>query len=86
MQDDWSDWLSTAEFAYNNRQHSATKQSPFFLEYGRHPHTPLDPPPPPTKNPATNNFSIQLQRARSNASEALTAAAEQMKIYADIKQ
>ena len=86
MQDDWSDWLLTAEFAYNNRQHSATKQSPFFLEYGRHPHTPLDPPPPPTKNPAANNFSIQLQRARSNASEALTAAAEQMKIYADIKR
>ena len=26
MQDDWSEWLSTAEFAYNNRQHS-----PFYL-------------------------------------------------------
>jgi hypothetical protein len=37
MQDDWSNWLSTAEFAYNNRQHSSTGNSPFFLEYSYHP-------------------------------------------------
>ena len=37
LQDDWAEWLSTAEFALNNHQHSATGQTPFFLEYGRHP-------------------------------------------------
>jgi hypothetical protein len=34
MQDDWADWLATAEFVYNNCEHSATGHSPFFLEYG----------------------------------------------------
>ncbi|TFK78159.1 hypothetical protein K466DRAFT_459505, partial [Polyporus arcularius HHB13444] len=33
----WSKLLSAAEFAYNNAAHEGTKESPFFLEYGRHP-------------------------------------------------
>ena len=37
LQDDWAEWLSTAEFALNNCEHSATGQTPFFLEYRRHP-------------------------------------------------
>jgi len=33
----WLDLLSSAEFAYNNQAHEDIKESPFFLEYGRHP-------------------------------------------------
>jgi len=33
----WSDLLPSAEFAYNNQAHKDIKESPFFLEYGRHP-------------------------------------------------
>ncbi|MBW0478266.1 hypothetical protein O181_017981 [Austropuccinia psidii MF-1] len=29
-QDDWHTWIPLAEFAYNNAEHSSTKQSPFF--------------------------------------------------------
>ncbi|MBW0499564.1 hypothetical protein O181_039279 [Austropuccinia psidii MF-1] len=36
-QDDWNTWLPLAEFAYNNSDHSSTKQSPFFTFYGRDP-------------------------------------------------
>ncbi|MBW0523529.1 hypothetical protein O181_063244, partial [Austropuccinia psidii MF-1] len=36
-QDDWNTWLPLAEFAYNNSDHSSTKQSPFLTVYGRDP-------------------------------------------------
>ncbi|MBW0510233.1 hypothetical protein O181_049948 [Austropuccinia psidii MF-1] len=34
-QDDWHTWFPLAEFAYNNAEHSSTKQSPFVTIYGR---------------------------------------------------
>lgn len=36
-QDDWSRWLSLAEFSYNNTPSSSTKCSPFFAVQGFHP-------------------------------------------------
>jgi len=36
-QNDWAQYLSLAEFAYNNAIHSSTKTSPFFANYMRHP-------------------------------------------------
>jgi hypothetical protein len=43
-QDDGEDWdhhLSAAEIAFNNSRQSSTGFTPFFLNYGRHPHLPL---------------------------------------------
>jgi hypothetical protein len=37
QQDDWTDLLPLAEFAYNNTLHSSIKQTPFFSNYGHHP-------------------------------------------------
>ena len=34
-QEQWPDWLGTAEFAYNNKIHIATKTSPFKANYGQ---------------------------------------------------
>ena len=34
-QDDWNNWLSIAEFAYNNRVHTSTQTSPFMLKAGQ---------------------------------------------------
>ena len=36
-QDDWDELLPLAEFQYNNHVHSATQQTPFMLDIGRHP-------------------------------------------------
>jgi len=34
-QKDWPEWLASAEFAVNNKVHTATKVSPFMANYGR---------------------------------------------------
>jgi hypothetical protein len=36
-QDNWKEWLSVGEFAYNDSVHSATHHTPFYLNYGQHP-------------------------------------------------
>jgi hypothetical protein len=38
---DWLQHLKVAEFAYNNSTHGSTEHSPFFLNYGQHPNTPV---------------------------------------------
>jgi len=35
-QDDWTKWLATAEFQYNDKEHAATGHTPFYVNYGRH--------------------------------------------------
>ncbi len=39
--DDWDEWLTPVEFAYNDSVHATTGHTPFFLNTGQHPHTPL---------------------------------------------
>jgi len=34
-QKDWPEWLASAEFAVNNKVHTATKMSSFIANYGR---------------------------------------------------
>ena len=34
-QKDWLEWLASAEFAVNNKTHTATKVLPFMANYGR---------------------------------------------------
>ena len=36
-QEQWPEWLGTAEFAYNNKKHTATQISPFKANYGLNP-------------------------------------------------
>jgi len=36
-QNDWTKWLATAEFQYNDKEHTATGHSSFYVNYGRHP-------------------------------------------------
>src|SRR5260221_7579602 len=42
-QDDWANWLLLAEFAYNNKVHTATCWTPFELDAGQHPRLGVEP-------------------------------------------
>ena len=78
LQDDWAEWLATAEFALNNRMHSATGHTPFFLEYGCDPwnggiQTPTE------VNLATDEWMARLTEAQRAACEAMEKATDAMK-------
>jgi Integrase core domain len=64
LQDDWSDWLSLAEFTANNWTSESTKCSPFYADIGRHPRTGYEPPRP------TVNTSVRVRR-ETEAADAL---------------
>ena len=36
-QNNWSEWLSIAEFSYNDKVQTSTGYSSFFINYGCHP-------------------------------------------------
>jgi len=79
---DWAKLLSTGEFAYNNLAHEGTKESPFFLEYGRHPRAG----PTLIKEGLSVDLNDIVQRrfeAQEQAKAALKLAAERMKWYYD---
>ena len=83
MQDDWNEYLASAEFTFNNRTHSSTGYSPFYLDYGRHPHTPISQEHASSSNPMAEEFMKRLEHSQKVAVEALERAAENMKKYAD---
>lgn len=81
-QDDWVEWLSMCEFAYNNHQHASSNQTPFFLNYGHHPRmgTELN---RNTKFQSIDEFTFKMDLIRKDAAAALRRAAEDMKRYYD---
>ncbi|MBW0551073.1 hypothetical protein O181_090788 [Austropuccinia psidii MF-1] len=79
-QDDWNTWLPLAEFAYNNSDHSSTKQSPFFIFYRRDPQ--LDSINITQYNPA-GKLSKKIQSVQQDVKRELEASINQLKRYAD---
>src|SRR4051812_25951141 len=77
FQDDWSEWLAIMEFQYNDKVHSATKDTPFHLTFGTHPwkeEIRLE-----DYNPAAKDFVTRLQKAREEATAALSHSSIAMK-------
>lgn len=81
-QTDWAKHLPIAEFALNNRAHSATGHSPFFLLYGYHPllHCNTN---PFTSIPAADARIKELHKVQEDTEAALKASAEKMKFFYD---
>jgi hypothetical protein len=83
--DDWDRYLTSVEFAYNESQQTSTGFSPFFLEYGQHPHTPLsltNPRAHPQKESA-EEFAARMTKILDNAKECLKAAQARQAKYAN---
>src|ERR1700736_6308236 len=84
-QNDWNECLSLAEFAYNNKVHSSTGYSPFFLTYGHHPSFTLDPR-RYTPVESISSFTNRMKQLQDKATIALTQAASRMKEQYDKKR
>lgn len=77
-QSDWADWLSLAEFQYNDKIHSATGQTPFYVNYGRHPWK-GDMVTIEGKNKSVANFTSRIKAIREEVVLALQHAMQKMK-------
>jgi hypothetical protein len=75
LQDDWADWLSIAEFQYNDKRHSATNSTAFFLNYGYHPWK-GEINAAQGNNEAAGTFATQIDNARKEASASMARAQE----------
>ena len=76
----WADWLPLAEFAYNNKVHVATCQTPFELNTRQHLCLGVEPMKTSTVE-ATDTFARWLDHAQEEAKAALEWAVDDMKQY-----
>ena len=88
--DDWDDFLPAVEFAYNSSKQASTGASPFMLNYGFEPATPLALLSAPSRvNQAEREGADFLAKQREAIAEAkvtLAAAQERMAKYADMRK
>ena len=84
-QDDWDLRLPCCEFAVNNAWNAATGSTPFFLNFGAHPRSPVS-----TdvycSLPGAKAFEERVNDAIARARNCMQSAAERMKKNADEKR
>jgi len=81
-QDQWPEWLGTAEFTYNNKVQTSTKVSPFKANSGQDPRMGFELR-KKGKFEEANKFVERMQEIQGEAKAALSRAQEDMKKYAD---
>jgi len=81
-QRDWPEWLAAAEFAINNKVHTATKVSPFMANYGKELRMGGDIRKKEKVESATE-FVEKMKKVQEEAGAALRKTQEEMKRYAD---
>jgi len=81
-QKDWPEWLAAAEFAVNNKVHTATKVSPFMANYGKELRMGGDIRRKGKVESATE-FIERMKKVHEEAEAALKKTQEEMKRYAD---
>ena len=81
-QNNWAEWLATAEFAFNNKVHTATKMSLFQVNYGRELRMGFDIR-KKGKNEKAEEFVKEMKERHEEARAALVKSQEEMKRQAD---
>jgi len=84
-QEQWPEWLGTAEFAYNNKAYSGTKVSPFKANDGRNPRMGFELR-KKGRFEGVERFAKKIEEVQSEAKAALTKAQEEIRRYADRKR
>jgi len=84
-QEQWPEWLGTAEFAYNNKAHSSTRTSPFKANYGQDPRMEFEGR-KKGKYAGAEKFIEKMKEIQEEAKAALGKAQADMKKYADKKR
>ena len=84
-QEQWPEWLETAEFAYNNKTHSSTKMSLFKANYGQDPRMGFEGR-KKGKYQRAEKFIKKMKEIQEEAKAVLGKVQEDMKKYADRKR
>jgi len=84
-QEQWPEWLGTAEFAYNNKAHSSTRTLPFKANYGQDPRMGFEGR-KKGKYEEAEKFIEKMKEIQEEAKAALGKAQADMKKYADKKR
>jgi len=84
-QEQWPEWLGTAEFAYNNKMHSSTKMSPFKANYGQDPRIGFEGR-KKGKYQGVEKFVEKMKEIQEEVKAALGKTQEEMKKYVDRKR
>jgi len=84
-QEQWPEWLGTAEFAYNNKVHSSTQTTPFKANYGQDPRMGFEGR-KKGKYKGAEKFVMKMKEIQEEAKAALGKAQEEMKKYVDRKR
>jgi len=82
QQEQWPEWLETAEFAYNNKVHTGTKVSPFQANSRQNPRMGFEMRKKERFEKA-EKFVERMKEVQKEAKAALAKAQENMKRYAD---
>ena len=84
-QEQWPDWLGTAEFAYNNKAHSSTKISPFKANYRQDPRMGFKIR-RKGKYKGAEKFVTKMKKIQEEAKAVLGKVQEEIKKYVDRKK
>jgi len=84
-QEQWPEWLETAEFVYNNKAHLSTRTSPFKANYGQDPRMGFEGR-KKRKYVGAEKFIEKIKEIQEEAKAALGKAQEDMRKYADRKR